>query len=302
MKKSIQLFSILVMAGILLFATTAAAEPPKLQTPKDLKVPVAQDRQPGGSAISLSATLSAEPASQSVNCPVTVGFKGKITLTSDKLILTSPVVVQYRFKRSDGVVDTDIKTLTFTKPGSQDVSQTWGKLGGGSDRALVYCGWQSIEILSPQKVESNKAEFAFHCLNVQQPDLRITDMFSVPLGNNQCTVSIKMKNFGAPINPHPDLRSTCPIGIIMYDVGYWLKGTWCNSLQKCFTLDPVIEEHVTTGGEFTTGLSYAFTQNFNQSSPYTLKLKLTRKVVLRFQDLPLWQGTEYSMTKALTCP
>jgi hypothetical protein len=191
--------------------------------------------------------------------------------------------------------------VTFTKPGSQDVSHTWGKLGGESNRALLYCGWESIEILSPQKVESNQASFTLQCLNVQQPDLKITDLFSVPLGNNKCDVGAKIKNFGGPIRT--DFSSTCPNG--NYSVKYQMTGTWCNGLKMCIsTVAPIKDNIKNTGGEDTyTGFASAFiTDNFNQASPFTLRLRLTRQFILQGVIQPAWQGNEFSMTKALTCP
>ena len=105
----------------------------------------------------ITATLSAHPTSYSGKCPTTIEFRGKITVTR-------PGKVQYKFIRSDGAF-APVKTLTFKKAGSKEVSTTWtiGK---------SYSGWVAIHVLYPRDVKSNKARFKIQCAaQAQLPDL-----------------------------------------------------------------------------------------------------------------------------------
>jgi hypothetical protein len=93
----------------------------------------------------LKATLASSPSDCRGNCPAVITFNG--TITSEKA-----QTVTYIFTRSDGAIDTQPKTLTFTKPGSKPVSTTW-TLGG--DGLPYYAGWEAIKITKPSVVTSN---------------------------------------------------------------------------------------------------------------------------------------------------
>jgi hypothetical protein len=101
----------------------------------------------------LTATLSSSPADYRGDCPGVVTFNG--TVTSGKA-----QTVTYIFTRSDGAIDTNPKTLTFTTPGSKTVSDTW-TLGG--DGLPYYAGWEAIKITAPSVVASNQANFELRC-------------------------------------------------------------------------------------------------------------------------------------------
>ena len=101
----------------------------------------------------LKATLTSSPSDCRGDCPGVITFNG--TITSDKA-----QTVTYIFTRSDGAIDTQPKTLTFTKPGSQPVSTTW-TLGG--DGLPYYAGWEAIKITKPSVVTSNQANFQLRC-------------------------------------------------------------------------------------------------------------------------------------------
>ena len=115
----------------------------------------------------ITARLTANPASYSGNCPAVIKFDGVISVSA-------LCTVQYKFLRSDGAIDTNMKTLTFEGPGSKPVSTTW-TLGGVSLPA--YAGWEAIEVISPLNVKSNKAVFKMKCAGSQddqgakKPDL-----------------------------------------------------------------------------------------------------------------------------------
>ena len=94
------------------------------------------------------ASLEAIPDRYEGSCPKTVIFKGRITANGKG-------IVKYEFVRSDGA-KARVQSLNFHAAGSKDVSTTW-QLGRS------YSGWQAIRILSPQKMESNRARFQVRC-------------------------------------------------------------------------------------------------------------------------------------------
>jgi hypothetical protein len=100
----------------------------------------------------LKVTLTADPTAYAGSCPTTITFSGQITVAGGS------GKVSYTFLRSDGA-SAPVTTVTFDEPGSVDVGTTWTL--GGSD--FSYSGWQAVRILSPQRVDSDKAEFTVKC-------------------------------------------------------------------------------------------------------------------------------------------
>ncbi len=99
------------------------------------------------------AYLGANPVKYEGPCPGVIKFEGKVAANGKG-------IVKYIFLRSDGATDTQVKTLTFDGPGSKPVSTTW-TLGG--PELPSYEGWEAIKILSPNEMESNKADFKLVC-------------------------------------------------------------------------------------------------------------------------------------------
>ena len=66
--------------------------------------------------------------------------------------------VSYRFQQSDGGSN-PVQVLKFDGPGSQDITRTW-TLGGPG---FTYSGWELIEVLDPQNLQSEKASFSVKC-------------------------------------------------------------------------------------------------------------------------------------------
>jgi hypothetical protein len=231
---------------------------------------------------SVSATLDSEPLYYSGNCPGKITFKGKITLQTT-VPLIKPIEVKYRFKRSDGAVDANVKTLIFNKSGSQDVIDFWN-LGGPS--LPTYCGWESIEIISPNTIESSKAYFSLVCGNVQQPALKITEMFSIPKGNDTCGVGFRIKNMGGATGAN---YPQCGIQ-------HMLIGVVCNG-TNCLSRMEFIKNSMNPGGEDT------YTDSFQSylidfSKPFSVKMRLQRKIPpSTVQEI----GSEFEMTKDLKC-
>ncbi len=104
----------------------------------------------------ITVTLVADPKQYHGKYPVTIRFKG--TITVDK-----PCEIQYVFTRSDGATD-QVKTLKFKHVGTKNVQDTWTL---GKD----YEGWETLKILSPVEVESAKAEFTLSQLKQLKPGL-----------------------------------------------------------------------------------------------------------------------------------
>lgn len=94
------------------------------------------------------AFLRADPFDYVGPSPVTIKFTGRIS------VVGGGGTVSYKFLRNDGA-SAPIETLHFDGPGSRDVSTTW-RLGGPG---FTYSGWQSIKILEPQEMESERANF-----------------------------------------------------------------------------------------------------------------------------------------------
>jgi hypothetical protein len=96
--------------------------------------------------------LRADPFDYVGACPVTITFSGRISVAG------GGGTVSYKWIRNDGA-SAPIETLTFSEPGSQDINTTW-YIG---DAGMNYSGWQALEILDPQALTSDRAEFKIQC-------------------------------------------------------------------------------------------------------------------------------------------
>lgn len=107
--------------------------------------------------------LKAEPTHYVGRCPATVNFKGTITLKSPGASIEpyAPIEVRYVFTRSDGAVDTRVKSVIVPIPGTRAIGTTWTL--GDSVKLPVYEGWQAIKVLSPVELTSEKASFKIKC-------------------------------------------------------------------------------------------------------------------------------------------
>jgi hypothetical protein len=68
--------------------------------------------------------------------------------------------VSYRWVKSDGTGSSTPQTITFDGAGEQTVSTTWNL---GSTGFSLTDGWEKIQILSPNTLESNQALITLHC-------------------------------------------------------------------------------------------------------------------------------------------
>ena len=100
-----------------------------------------------------SASASVNPASFTGPCPKLFEFTGIIAVDS-------PGVVTYKWIRSDGASAPE-QTLEFRQAGKQTVKNTWTL--GDATKLPTYKGWEAVQILSPGKLVSNRAEFGLKC-------------------------------------------------------------------------------------------------------------------------------------------
>lgn len=101
--------------------------------------------------VTVRAQLSANPATFSGYCPVTIRFSGSIEVSA-------PCTLFYRFIRSDGVAGPNsvYKFVMAGIIGRKNVSYVW-------QVSSSYSGWVAIEILSPVSGRSTNATFSVTC-------------------------------------------------------------------------------------------------------------------------------------------
>jgi hypothetical protein len=119
-----------------------------------LVFPPQSNAQPTNFAV-IGAKLEADPRIYEGPCPTTIKFHGWIDTNG-------PGTVKYIFERSDGAIDTIVKTVTFVAPPfHQAIPDTTWTLGGPG---FTYTGWERIKILSPNAgFLSNQAMFQVKC-------------------------------------------------------------------------------------------------------------------------------------------
>lgn len=99
--------------------------------------------------------LKADGAFPKANCPKEIIFRGAITTDGAG-------TVKYVFVRSDGA-SSPVYQLNFEKAGTKEIETSWA-LGAS------YKGFQSVKILSPNEVESNRETGAFALTCIGQTD------------------------------------------------------------------------------------------------------------------------------------
>lgn len=100
----------------------------------------------------ITATLQPDNASYFRPCPTEIVINGAIT--SDK-----PGKVQYRIKSGDGTIF-PVETLEFSVPGTKSIKL---QRTVGTPTMPSYEGWETIQIVYPEEIESNKAKFKINC-------------------------------------------------------------------------------------------------------------------------------------------
>jgi len=101
-----------------------------------------------------SVTTSVNPPSFDGPCPKMFEFSGVI-------VVDSPGVVTFKWLRSDGATAPE-QRIEFKQAGKQVVKTTWTL--GDATALPTYEGWQSVQILTPNAIESNKATFKLKCV------------------------------------------------------------------------------------------------------------------------------------------
>lgn len=192
----------------------------------------------------IGAKLEAVPPVYEGPCPTTIKFKGSIETDG-------PGTVKYIFERSDGGVDTIVKTATFTSaPFHVNIpDQTW-TLGAPG---MVFSGWERIKILSPNAgFLSNQAAFRLKCSGgtqpgpgggpggEQKPDLVVTTFgFKGPVqGQGKCQphsavyiFEVTVKNKGTASSPSSaSLGNKALVQAMAQDKAGWGNGVMLNAL------------------------------------------------------------------------
>jgi hypothetical protein len=111
-------------------------------------------REPKSDFKVIGTTLVANPDDHDGRCPVKITFSGSITVNK-------PGKVKYTFLRSDGATAKP-ELLEFDRAGSKTVETTW-TLGAAVPTFQPFKGWQRIKILSPDELESDRANFRLDC-------------------------------------------------------------------------------------------------------------------------------------------
>lgn len=112
----------------------------------------------------LNVKITAEPKNYSGICPATIKFHIEFKTTS-----LSPITVKYQIFRSDSA-KSDIRTISLSKLNPKKITDTW-------QLNQDYSGWKAVRILSPLKMDSNKAEFTVKCTGIVlyfRPDLTLS--------------------------------------------------------------------------------------------------------------------------------
>ncbi len=122
---------------------------------------------------------TANPVSYGGSCPAVFDFSGQITANGAG-------TVTYRWLRSDGATAPE-QTLDFDSAGTKTVDTSWSLSAEGNH-------WQRLQILSPNNITSNQAEFALECMTeiayVHRGDMAAANSYKALLEDNGYTVDL----------------------------------------------------------------------------------------------------------------
>jgi hypothetical protein len=107
---------------------------------------------PAAGSAAIDVTVRADPFVLTASCPAAITFTGQITVSASSRVV-------YRWVRSDGASARAV-TLTFDEAGQQEVTTTWTLGSPGR----TFKGWQAVEITSPRRVRSERANFTLTCV------------------------------------------------------------------------------------------------------------------------------------------
>lgn len=97
-------------------------------------------------------SVSVFPIDYTGPCPKEFDFSASITVNTAG-------AVTYKWIRSDGVQG-PTKSLTFSGADTKNVLDTWILYGGPG---FSYSGWEKVQILTPNTLDSNQANFSHNC-------------------------------------------------------------------------------------------------------------------------------------------
>jgi hypothetical protein len=110
---------------------------------------------PTPASFTISASVSPTNVSSS-SCPVTFTFTATISYTE-----SAAVQVPYVWLRSDGAVQTNQTSVSFSGPGTQQVQTTWTL---SSNTNSTFNGWEQLQLQTSPAILSNMANFSLTCM------------------------------------------------------------------------------------------------------------------------------------------
>jgi len=155
-RRSVPVYALLLV--MLLLAGCPAIENPgdgSPATPPGTRPTVGTGRTtgvPAAGSAAIDVTVRADPFVLTASCPAAITFTGQITVSAASRVV-------YRWVRSDGASARAV-TLTFDEAGQQEVTTTWTLGSPGR----TFKGWQAVEITSPRRVRSERANFTLTCV------------------------------------------------------------------------------------------------------------------------------------------
>ena len=167
-------------------APSAVASAPPAASPLPSASP------PPAAALRVTALdVSANPADHVGACPLEITFSARISVAGAG-------TVSYKWVSSDGDAS-DVKTLTFARSGSQDVTSTWTV---NRDTVPTHAGWSSVDIVSPASPATNgsptsQAAFVFTC--DADDDIEAIG-FGIGGSDADCSIAKNARTF-APTDP-----------------------------------------------------------------------------------------------------
>ena len=154
MGKTIEFLTLMIVGTILI---GCAKEEPvrrcqRIQPPTTNDPPLA----PSSDFRVLGSDLKAQITSfDEQNCRVCVNFEGQIEAHGTG-------TVEYTFGRSDNATGPSF-SLNFERSGVKQVGTTWQRGGVRSGSSYSIEGWQTIKIVSPNLMESDRAVYNLGC-------------------------------------------------------------------------------------------------------------------------------------------
>ena len=134
----------------------------------------------------------ADPVAYQGVCPIKINFAWKVSVAGGGK-------VTYQILRSDGVAASS-ETIAFEGAGSKDVTSSWTL--GRADAPRSYSGWQTLKILAPNELQSERIAFSVDCKQASAETtavaVKISRASCQPIGSGNYKVDFKGEAQGPP--------------------------------------------------------------------------------------------------------